>query len=231
MARRVDACESLAMFFSGKTEKYLNHSILLNDYSLLLNMIPKNTGKIIMFLLRHIQTAGYNINQLANLLNISVGSAFKILKDLEKQGMVSATNLSNASYYKLNFLNPQTRNICEFLLAEQRRSLKGYSKIYSEELKTFEKAELIVLFGSILKEKEFNDVDVLFITSNPKEANKFSLDVSKVRAKPVVPLIMTKKDLIMELKAKQEAIQDIIEKGVVLKGDSVFVEVIQNAQQ
>ena len=51
-------------------------------------MIPKNTGRIIVYLLRNLEEFGYNINQIAKLNKISVGSALKILRDLEKDKII-----------------------------------------------------------------------------------------------------------------------------------------------
>ncbi|MBS3066619.1 winged helix-turn-helix transcriptional regulator, partial [Candidatus Pacearchaeota archaeon] len=130
-------------------------------------MIPKNTKKIILYLLRNLELV--NINQISKKLSISVGSAFKILKDLEKNNIVLSSSLGNAKFYQINLNNEETIRWCEILLSEERRNLKGYSKIYAEEIQKFEHSELIILFGSVLNNKEFNDVDVLFITNQPKE--------------------------------------------------------------
>ena len=62
-------------------------------------MIPKNTTKIIKYLLRNFELR--NINQISKELNISLGSAFKILKDLEKNKIVLVKKLGNAKYYNL----------------------------------------------------------------------------------------------------------------------------------
>jgi hypothetical protein len=48
-------------------------------------MMPKNTAKVIMYLLKNVDEFGLNINKIAKLNKISVGSSFKILKDLEKK--------------------------------------------------------------------------------------------------------------------------------------------------
>jgi len=194
-------------------------------------MIPLNTSKMIMQLLRHPQKPGHNINQLAKELRISVGSSFKVLKELEKHEMVLLTRLSNASYYRLNLSNPQTEDICTFLLIEEKKGLKGYAKIYSDELQAYNKAEMIVLFGSVLKTKDFNDVDALFITTGAKGVSKFCLEISQVRSKPVIPLVMRKEELISEIKEGKEAIMDVVKKGIVLHGESVFVEVMRDAWQ
>ncbi len=196
-----------------------------------MKMIPKNTAKLIRFLLRNIIEYGYNINQIAKSLKISVGSSFKILKDLEKNNIVIAQNIGNAINYKLNLDNLEAVKLCELLILEEKRQLNGYAKVYGELLQKFEKAELIVLFGSVLTKKEFNDVDVLFVTNKVKEVNDFCLELSKIRTKPIIPLMLKKEDLIKELKNKKDAIISLIKVGIVLKGESVFVEVIKNARR
>lgn len=194
-------------------------------------MVTKNTAKLIRYLLRNTEKIGYNINQIAKAVKISVGSSFKILKELEKNKIVMAQTIGNAIYYTLDLNNPEAFKLSELLLLEEKRQLTGYAKLYSDSLWKFDKAELIVLFGSILAKKEFNDVDVLFVTNKVKEVNAFCLDLSKIRTKPVVPLILKKEDFIKELKNRTEAIISIIKEGIVLKGESVFVNIIQNAKK
>ncbi len=191
-------------------------------------MIPKNTKKIILYLLRNLELV--NINQISKKLSISVGSAFKILKELEKSNIVISNNLGNAKFYQINLNNEETIRWCEILLSEERRNLKGYSKIYAGEIQKFEHAELIILFGSVLSNRDFNDVDVLFITNKPKEVTKFCLNLSKIRTKPVVPLILKKEDFIKEIKNKKEAVLNILKTGIVLRGESIFLEVLKNAK-
>ena len=191
-------------------------------------MIPKNTKKIILYLLRNLELV--NINQLSKKLNISVGSAFKILKELGKSNIVTSSNLGNAKFYQINLNNEETIRWCEILLSEERRNLKGYSKIYAEEIQKFEYAESIILFGSVLSNKDFNDVDVLFITNKPKEVTKFCLSLSKVRTKPVVPLILRKEDFLREIKNKKDVILTILKTGIILKGESIFLEVLKNVK-
>jgi len=159
-----------------------------------------------------------------------VGSAFKILKDLEKNNIVISSNLGNAKFYQINLDNEETMRWCEILISEERRNLKGYSKIYADEIQKFEKAELVILFGSVLNNRDFNDVDVLFITNKPKEVTKFCLNISKVRTKPVVPLILRKEDFLREIKNKKDVILTILKTGIILKGESIFLEVLKNVK-
>ncbi len=191
-------------------------------------MIPKNTKKILLYLLRNLEII--NMNQISKTLNISVGSAFKILKRLEEEKIVLSKKLGNATFYQVNLDNDEALKVCELLLLEEKRNLKGYPKIYSDEIKNFENAELIVIFGSILNNREFNDVDVLFITNRIKEVSSFCLHVSKIRMKPIVPLILNRGDFIREIKNKKEAILHILKTGIILKGESVFLKVIKDAK-
>lgn len=191
-------------------------------------MIPKNTSKILLFLLKNISEYGFNINKISKLNNISVGSAFKILKELEQNDIVILNEINNASNYKLNFDSQETIKLCELLLMSEKRELKGYSKIYADDILKFQEAELIILFGSILKNESFNDVDVLFLSSDVKKIRKFCLDISKVRTKPVVPLILKKEDLIEELKNKKESLIEIVKNAIILKGESLFLEIIKD---
>ena len=192
-------------------------------------MIPKNTKKIILYLLRNLDLV--NINQISKILSISVGSAFKILKELEKNSIVLCSLLGNAKFYQINLKNNEAIRWCEILLLEEKRDLKGYSKIYAEEIQKFEQSELIILFGSVLRKKDFNDVDVLFISNKPKEVAKFCLSLSKIRTKPIVPLILKKEDFIKEIKNKKEAVLNILQTGIILRGESVFLDVLKNVKQ
>ena len=191
-------------------------------------MISKNTSRVLLYLLRNIDEFGYNINQIAKLNKISVGSAFKILKELEKNKIIIKKEISNASHYKLNLENPETTKLCELLLLTEKRNLKGYAKLYADEIIKFKDAEMIIIFGSVLTEKEFNDVDVLFITDQTKKVNNFCLEISKVRTKPVVPLIMKQEDLITAMKKRKDAILSMMKEGIVLRGESIFVETMKN---
>ena len=71
----------------------------------------------------------------------------------------------------------------------------------------------------------------MFITNKPKEVTKFCLNLSKIRTKPVVPLILKKEDFINEIKNKKEVILNILKTGVILKGESVFLSVLKNVKQ
>jgi predicted nucleotidyltransferase len=199
----------------------------VNNYSFKMKMLTNNTKKILNHLLRNLDLK--NVNQVSKELKISVGSSFKILKSLETEEMVFSEKIGNGIYYKLNFNNSELVKVLELILIEQRKELKGFSKIYGDELSKFN-CPLIILFGSILKGKKFNDVDVLFSDCSSKRVSEFCLEISKVKSRPVVPLILKSSDLVKEIKAGKDSILSLIKSGVVLRGESEFLEVIKNAK-
>ena len=192
--------------------------------------ITKNTLKIIEFLLKNIEKPGFNVNQLARNINISVGSVHEIIHGLKKGNITKIIDLKSSIYYKLNLNNPDTVDICKLILRDNKRELSPTAKIYGDEIEKFRQAEIIILFGSILTKKEFNDVDVLFVTDKADKVNLFCNEISKIRTKPINPLVMTSKDFINNLKSKQKVILEIINKGVVLKGEEKFMGVLKNAE-
>ena len=190
-------------------------------------MVTKNTKKILNYLSRYFELK--NINQISRELGISVGSSFKILKDLEKKKWVLSEKMGNAIYYKINFSNLELIKSLELILIEDKRNLRGFPGVYASDLDNFD-CDLIVLFGSVLRKNKFNDVDVLFVGCNLKKVSVLCLEISRIRSRPVVPLILTRNSLAKEIKNKKGSILDIIRTGVVLKGEDVFVEVLKDAR-
>ena len=163
---------------------------------------------------------------ISKMLRININS-----KEHPKNNIVISQTIGTAVNYTLNFDNPETVKLCELLLLEKKRLLSGYVKLYGDSLQKFESAELIILFGSVLTKKEYRDVDVLFVTKKSKEVHTFCLGLSKIRTRPVVPLILTKEDLVNEGKKKKDAIVSLLQEGVILRGESVFVEVMNRVQK
>jgi len=86
-----------------------------------------NKTRIFEFLYRN-HGSGHNINQIARLVNISVGSSFKILKELQKNGYVAAKQEKNAILYYIN-LNEKTRNLFYKLTLDSNKKDKKKTKI------------------------------------------------------------------------------------------------------
>lgn len=202
-----------------------------------ISLFPKNTQKLLEHLLRN-PVERFNVNQLARDAGMSVGSAHRIAKALEQRRILAAERVANSILYTLNLRERESRSVAELVLMERRERIlrkAGAARLYGRELLQCPGAEAIVLFGSILTRGESaGDVDALIIVRNKADAagaSGFCTGLSKTRAKPVVPLVMTPADLAAKLRQRDAVVLDIMRAGVVLSGESAIVEAVAHTQR
>lgn len=80
-------------------------------------MISEKQKQIIRLLLTNKE--GYNVNQIAKILNISVSWVYDTLKQLEKEGILKSAKKANAVFFSLNWQDKKTEKICELILLDQ----------------------------------------------------------------------------------------------------------------
>jgi len=195
-------------------------------------MFPLNLTKIVEFLFRNTPNR-FNVNQISRELKISVGSAYKILKSLEKKSVLVSQKIGNGIYYVLNLDNKEAENITELVLMESRNkslSKNSHASIYAKDFKDGEKlSKAIILFGSILESKDAKDVDALFIIDKGKSkaVEDFCMKLSNLRPKRINPLLMTMADFKENIKKQDRVITDILKKGVILFGEDTVINILR----
>lgn len=196
-------------------------------------MLPANLIKIVGFIFRNIPNR-FNVNQIARELKISVGSAYKILKLLEKKEVLVSQKIGNGIYYGLNLSNKEAENITALVLLENKnKSLaqNPYASIYAKDMKEAEKlSKAIILFGSIINNtKNANDIDALFIIDKGKSKaiEDFCMKLSNLRPKRVNPLLMTMADFKRNIKKQDKVIVDILKKGIILFGEDIIINILR----
>lgn len=83
-------------------------------------MITEKQKQIIRLLLT--TKEGYNVNQIARLLVISVSWVHETLKTLEKEEILVSHKVANSIFFKINWNNSKAEKICDFVI------LDDYSK-------------------------------------------------------------------------------------------------------
>ena len=160
-------------------------------------------------------------------MQITPRGALKALKNLEKQGLVVGKLFGRAIQYKINF-NLLTKKNIELLLLEEA---EYKYKRWVEEFRKFDEAQIIILFGSILKQdKKHNDLDLIFVVDKNKYASlmKKINEKNTVLVKKIHQVIQTMTDLKDNLINEDLVLLSAIKNGVVLKGQNKFVEVLEN---
>ena len=172
----------------------------------------------------------YNANNLSKVIGITSMGTLKILKKLEKEGILKSNQMGNAFFYKVDFNNEYTIDYIKFLLKNEAEFSNPYVKRWIRELKKIGKADVIIIFGSVLKIGEkANDIDVLFMV----EKKSFVLlkseieRLNKINEKKIHPVYQTFSDLKSNLIKKDKVIINTI-KGVVVKGEDKFIDLIKN---
>ena len=173
----------------------------------------------------------YSINQIAEQCDLSPNGAYKLLKKLEKEGILKVKLIANIKSYKLNFDDEKTERI--LALALMPYGLDERVKNRAQDLKALKDVTAAcILFGSYITSKQKpNDLDVLFMLEK-KNFNPYKKTLAKVQ--DIMPVkihdvIQTRDDLTQNLKKNDPIVTQAMLKGRVLWGFDALVEGIKNA--
>jgi len=141
--------------------------------------ITKKEMELVLFIFKNPEKE-HNANNIASKINITPMGALKIMKKLDKQGILKAKKIGKAVFYKINFEKNYTEDYLIFLLKREAETATPYVKRWVSELKELKNADIITLFGSVLdKESKSNDIDALLVTGQRK-FGKLKEEISKI---------------------------------------------------
>src|SRR3989338_8147180 len=81
-------------------------------------MLTEKQKQIIRLLLTNKE--GYNVNQIARILSISVSWTHETLKFLEREGILASAKIANSIFFKVNWNNPKAEKICDFIILDEQ---------------------------------------------------------------------------------------------------------------
>lgn len=173
----------------------------------------------------------YSINEIAKRIGVSPNGAYKLLKKFHNEGILTAQSLANIKSYRLNLSGMKTKHLLGLALMENNKipRVKGREE---DMISLKDYAEAAILFGSYIEEsKRPSDLDILFVL-NSDGYKKFMHEYSRI--KEIFPtkiheILQTKEDLIENIKKKDAVILDALNKGIVLWGHDLILEVVLSA--
>ncbi len=172
-----------------------------------MNLTP--TGiKILLFLARS-PGKEYYLREIAGTLSISVGGSHKLLKELGRSSLVNSRPSGKNKYFSINEDNPGIGHFKIFAniqeLQELVRKIKGH-------------VVKITLFGSCATGEDTmdSDIDLLIVTG---EVKAIKGSIKKVIGKRLVRPVILAPHEIIQLKKKDKAFYDEVNKGIVLWRD------------
>ena len=155
-------------------------------------------------------------------VGIPTMTAQRLLKAMEKEGVLKSKEEGKNRYFKLNFDNPRTK--MEMLNAESFKTQEIMEKY--KPLKSFVKEippkPMIVIFGSFASKsaKKGSDIDILSVCDKETELPYHLLPYK------VHDIKMTWKQFREAIKKSEPLIKEVIKNHVVLQKHSDFLETL-----
>ena len=171
----------------------------------------------------------HNASSISKKLDISRMGALKIMKKLEKQGILESKQMGKAAFYKISRKNDYTRDYLTFMLKREAEQSSPYVRRWISEIRKIKNVNIAIIFGSVLrKESKANDIDVLFITEQKKFKNlkREVEDINLMNEKKLHPAYQAEEDLRENLKRHDKAILNAL-KGIAITGQKELVEALR----
>ena len=170
----------------------------------------------------------YNTSDIAKLLEISPMGALKIARRLEKENILKSKEIGKARVYQLNMRNDYVREYIKFLLRREAEQSPSYVKVWINELRKIKNADIAILFGSILRKEDANDIDALLITDQKRfsKLKKEVENINLINVKRLHPVYQSEKDIKANIKRGDKALLNAI-KGVVSFGEERIVDLLE----
>lgn len=193
--------------------------------------ITENEMKLVLHILKN-PLVMYNANNISKEVGLSSMGALKILKRLEKESLLISKEIGKSVVYRINVENDYSKNCIKFFLSRETNRALGELKKWINELNKIKNSELTIIFGSILKNKESKDIDVLFVTDQ-KKFDKLKKEVdslNEISIKKIHPVYQSFNDVVNNIKEKNEVMLDAI-RGIVVFGEEKFLEVYNESRK
>lgn len=190
-----------------------------------------NQMRAVLVILKSPETL-YNANSLSRVLGLTAMGTLKILKRLEKEGVLLKEKMGKAFFYRINVGNQHARKYLQFALSKEGLESSASVKRWVNEIKKIKNADLAILFGSVLKKSDPRDIDVLFLTDQKKfrKLEKEIEGINQINVKKIHPVYQTFDDLAENIKKKDKVILNAV-KGVVVFGEGKFIKIYESCKK
>jgi predicted nucleotidyltransferase len=142
--------------------------------------------------------------------------------------LTATKTIGKSRIHKPRIDDEYKQKLLSFLLADEANNFKRWKDEFKE---LFKKGRIVMIYGSAIKNyKAASDIDIMVVIKKGEvdEVNKIINKINMILPKEVHCIKLTEKDLLENIKEKNEAISDIIKNAIVLHGYDRYVEVIKN---
>lgn len=168
----------------------------------------------------------YNANSLSKKLEITQVGAMKILKRLEKAGLLASKQIGKSIIYKIDIDDELAQKLMGFAFVNEA----GKHERWRNEFKNLcKKGRIILFYGSASRNyAQAKDIDIMIILKEEefKEVNAKLEEIQAILPKKIHAIKSTKQDFIRNLRSNNKAILEIIRTGIILCGYDNYMEIM-----
>ncbi len=172
----------------------------------------------------------FNARQLAKILNLNHAHVNKLCHLLTDKNLLIREDIGNASYFSYNYKNALATKFMKYILSLEEKEAPKWLTVLLHSLQKFKPhIQLGMIFGSSIKNKEYNDFDVLLMydADETKEIKKIKNEIrqSGLIEKPIRYVEITEKDI--ALNKEDKIFYNILSENLIVYNSEKYVEVIK----
>ena len=189
--------------------------------------------QIAKYLFKHYK-GRYNPRQLARILNINHAHTNKLCNLLADKKLLIKEDIGNSVFFSYEYGNKLAIKFMEYTLSLEEKEFPKWLSVLSHSLKKFKDyIEMGLVFGSSIKTRDFNDIDVLLMynAEKSKDVKKIKDEIrkSELIEKPIRYVDIAEKDI---LQNKEDKIfYSILSDGLIFYNPEKYVGVIRKCHK
>ena len=189
--------------------------------------------RIAKYLFKHYNDR-YNARQLARILNINHAHANKLCNILADKQLLTKEKIGNSVFFSYEYGNKLAIKFMEYMLSLEEKEFPKWLSVLSHSVKKFKDCiEMGLVFGSSIKIKDFNDIDVLLMynAEKSKDVKKIKDEIrkSELVETPIRYVDIAERDIL--LNKEDKIFYNILSESLVFHNPEKYVEVVRKCRK
>ena len=189
--------------------------------------------QIVKHIFRHFNDK-YNARQLARILHINHAHTNKLCHNLADKKLLVKEELGNSVFFSYNYDDKLAIKFMQYLISLEISDAPKWLNAIIFNLKKFEGfLKIGLIFGSSIKTKDCNDIDILLMYDAKKAKDikkiKEGIRKSELIEKPIRYLDIAEKDILANKKDK--VFYEIISESLVFYNPEKFVDMVNKCRK
>jgi len=189
--------------------------------------------QIAKYLFKHYKDR-YNARQLARILNVNHAHASKLCNILADKKLLVKEDIGNSTFFSYRYDNKLAIKFMEYMLSLEEKDFPKWLSALSHSLKKLNGCiKMGLVFGSSVKTKDFNDIDILLMYNSEKVKDvkkiKDEIRKSELVEKPIRYVDITEKDILQNKENK--IFYNMLSESVVFNNPEKYVEIVRKCRE